>query len=414
MNYPWLTTDDILASVKRKISFPSSQSTFSDDDIIQFANEEMFIAQVPSVLEYHQEYFVTYVNFTLLPGQYQYPIPNRAIGMRLRDVFYLDTEGNLYEMTRINPDDKAWFQRDINSFNQPYPYFLENNSISFPPGPFTNPTGSIQLSFFIRPNQLVTNDNAATIQNFISDITINNTGMNIGDTFTINTPAEINGTVATINVFTAVTGVPLANQFLIGATSTITATNLANAINANGCAMASVSGNIMSVTYSLNGSTFQTSNPTSFIIPTNFGIVVDQIPTGISTGVLIDFLQTLPGHRIQEWDIPIANVSGLEIDFNPADVPSTLVVGDYICAANTSIIPYLPPDLHNLLAERTAARILAAIGDLEGLQATNMKIGEMEKQQGRLLDARVDGDPQKITARHSLLKEAKRRTYRRF
>ena len=66
MATPWMTTDDLISAVKRKISFPISQNTFSEEDIIQFANEEMFIAQVPSVLQYHEEYFVYRVQTPLV------------------------------------------------------------------------------------------------------------------------------------------------------------------------------------------------------------------------------------------------------------------------------------------------------------------------------------------------------------
>jgi hypothetical protein len=56
MPNPWMTSDDLLESVKRKISFPSSQSTFTDADILAFANEELMISQVPSVMSFHEEY----------------------------------------------------------------------------------------------------------------------------------------------------------------------------------------------------------------------------------------------------------------------------------------------------------------------------------------------------------------------
>ncbi|NBX74721.1 MAG: hypothetical protein EBQ89_10570 [Alphaproteobacteria bacterium] len=91
-----------------------------------------------------------------------------------------------------------------------------------------------------------------------------------------------------------------------------------------------------------------------------------------------------------------------------------LKVGDYICLANESIIPQIPPDLHTVLAERTAARILAAIGDQAGLAVANQKIAEMELRQGNVLDQRVEGAPEKITARHSLLRYGKMGVRRRM
>jgi hypothetical protein len=81
---PYYTSADIIESVKRKIAVPLSQNTFTQLDVLSFANEEMFISQVPSVLQFHSEYFVTYVTIPLFTNVSRYPIPSRAIGQKLR------------------------------------------------------------------------------------------------------------------------------------------------------------------------------------------------------------------------------------------------------------------------------------------------------------------------------------------
>src|SRR6266853_4661648 len=107
MANPWYTSSDLVSAVQRKIAMPLNQRTFTSDDILAFANEEMLISQVPDILMYHQEYFVWSENVLLVPNQQRYSVPERAMGMKLRDVYYVDNNGNLFEMTRINPDDKA-------------------------------------------------------------------------------------------------------------------------------------------------------------------------------------------------------------------------------------------------------------------------------------------------------------------
>ena len=156
---------------------------------------------------------------------------------------------------------------------------------------------------------------------------------------------------------------------------------------------------------------------------------------------VIDFLQTNPGHQTYVYDvvIPINGITGTSIYFNQSQllVPTGTVnnaggpnssgvystiqyilaplkVGDYICLQNESIIPQIPPDLHNGLAERTAARILAAMGDQAGLQASTAKIAEIEQRQGNLMNNRVEGTPQKVTNRHSLLRYGKQGSFRRI
>lgn len=406
---PWKTTDELVAMVKRKISFPTSQATFSDQDVIDFLNEEMFIGQVPSVLTYHQEYFVMKTDVTLVANQLNYPIPNRAIGLRLRDIFYKDQNGNLYEMVRINPEDKAWFQRDFNNGGQTYQYYLENNNIVLPTNNIPNPVGSMQVSFFMRPNQLVPNANAAIITDFSQTITVDNSQLVVGDTVVFTYADQ------TTVTFTLVASSPGPYEFVLGFSDAITAGNLVTVINTQNAGLASGSVGVVTVLMD-NVQTTITSTSLGFVIPDTQGVVFSSIPTEITDLLDIDFLQTLPGHVILGYDreIPTGGVAGTTINFTSGDVPATLIIGDYVCLSNEAIIPMIPPDLHNVLAERAASRILAAIGDVEGLQVIDAKIKEMAGAQGTLLDSRVDGSPQKVNNHHSLLHYGSRRVIRRF
>lgn len=418
---PWKTSDDLIEMIKRKISFPTSQVTFSDDDLLKFVNEQMFIEEVPSVLEYHQEYFVTYVNYTLNPNQQRYPIPDRAIGMRVRDVFYMDTNNNLYEMTRINPEEKAWFQRDFNAAGRnAYPFYLENNEIVLPSTTIANPTGSLQVSFFIRPNQLVQDINAATIVNFSQTFTFDNANLAAGNTFQIQTPPVNPNPSQTLLLTVIDSGSPTSIEFLIGADSAATAVNFANTINSNaffGIIATPPTTPTVTLTYPLGQTQFQTNNITNgIIIPSTTIINFDQVPSNMTNLALVDFLQTRPGHKIYKYDIPIPlnGISGTSILFVTTDIPQSILIGDYVSLANTAIIPYLPPDLHNVLAEKACARILAAIGDLDNLQLVNANIQSMDNRQGTLLDSRVDGKPQKVSNKHTLLHYGGRSVIKRF
>ncbi len=532
MANPWMTSDDLIASVKRKISFPVSQVTFTNNDILAFANEEMFIAQVPSVLLYHEEYFVTYKVLPLQTNLNIYPIPNRATGMKLRDLFWQDQNGNLFEMTRIEEHDKAFFQMNGGSNQAIHTFYVQGNDVVLTPGVVNSPTGALVFVFFLRPNQLVKNDRAAIIQSFGQTVQINNSLINPLDTFSINpNPLYVNtfpdttqetlvlnpafsntsvftavntlgGTITAITAYSAdqtqvtsanhqlspgqtvvISGsnsnpiidgtytvqvidpnnfiinyailVPgtagtftSPNQFAIGISNAATAANLSAAINAVGSIITSSStNNIITLQFANIASVISTSNVYGFLIPSKtLQINFQTLPSTYTdnetniTGplfvnnTLIDFLQTEPGHKIYLYDvkIPPTGISGTTITFpiyslfvptgtvnnvgiNPAinvipNVQVTLAslkIGDYICLANESIIPYIPPDLHNGLAERASARILAALGDQAGLQTANAKIAEIETRQGNLLDNRSEGTPQKVVNRHSMMRYGK-------
>lgn len=414
---PYMTSNDLIASVKRKISFPASQATFTNTEILAFANEEMAISQVPSILMYHEEYFVYEKDLPLVADKSRYPIPSRATGGKLRDLYYKDTNGNKIKLTRISPEDQALFDKAYTNSNQLAKYYLQNNDVILLPNISGNPTGSLLFQYYLRPNQLVKDNRAAIITNFVETITVNLAGIAGGDTVTIDG-----------EVFTAVIGAPAANEFQIGLNSVTTATNLVQAINTNGVVSAnngSPSTSIIKLQYSDRNLVVTTDNSSGFIIPDTIGLEFNQLPsdytddeTGensalFTEGSFIDILQTNPGHKLYNYDVEIQSISGLVAEFIDSDIPTDVIVGDYISLSHECIIPQIPPDLHNELAERAGARILAALGDQSGLAVSLAKVGEMTQMNKQLLDNRVDGAPLKVFARNSLIRHLKRGSYRR-
>lgn len=614
MANPWLTSDDLIESIQRKIAVPLSQVTFTSDDLLAFCNEEMMISQVPSVLLYHEEFFVHQVTVPLVTGISRYPIPDRAIGMRLRDVKWMDNAGNMFDMTRVAPEDKAFFQLNIGANQAIHKFYVEGNELVLTPAVVSSPTGSLILSFFLRPNQLVLNAKSATVvginqtitttasilsqgdniqiydqtyqnitvipmpppqppgldiftamgipitaisvgsptvitspnhgltsgqmititnsnstpsvsgsyavtvidannfsipvavtiagtqayftvNNFISNIEFYSTGqaqiitntphfLSVNQTVMITNSTSvpsINGTYQIIGIlgdnsfliYANVGPTPITpwtanftspNQFLIAPTDLQTSTNLATAVNSivnlgasiNLLSATIASSNTILLLFSDIWSQFTTNclNPVAMTVPTStIGIQFNAVPstytdpdTMVTTPffnpyTLVDFLQTDPGHQTYVYDveIPFNGISGNSIFFpqNSLMVPSGQIlnigggpmtdegpgaisyvfahiqIGDYMCLANEAIIPQIPPDLHSGLAERACARILASLGDQAGLQMSQSKIDEIGNSQGSLLDNRVEGTPQKITARHSLLRYGKMGTRRR-
>jgi len=162
---PFMTSRDLINAVKRKILFPISQNTFSESDLLAFANEEMQISQVPSILQFHEEYFVYNKVLPLVSNISRYPVPNRAIGMRLRDLAFSDSVGNVYEVTRINSDDKSFFQQSTGTSETIHKYYLEGNDVVLTPSIGANPTtGNVNFYFYLRPNQLVDDTRAAKMR----------------------------------------------------------------------------------------------------------------------------------------------------------------------------------------------------------------------------------------------------------
>lgn len=419
---PWLTSTDLINAVKRKINIPSvsispGYSLYTDNELLEFLWEELYIALVPQVLTYHSEYFVQIEEQTLKPNQARYPIPDRAIGGRLRDLFYKDINGNLFEMTAINPDDKSYFQY-TNSTNYSYRYYLEGNEIVLMANGIPSPSGSLQFAYYLRPNILVENSRAFIISNFFELITCVNASIVAGDTISIAIISPSNG-LTTTYVLTAVAGAPSLNEFQIGGTSIITAANLANAIIALDISSITNASNNASDTVTMSflnvQTTVTTSNDVGFIIDENFGLQSSStVPTNIVQGSIADLLQTKSGHRTLALSKEVLSVGTNTMEFNVDDIPDTLVVGDYVCLENESIIPQIPTDLHIGLVERGCARILAALGDRVGQDVVEAKIKQVEQMQSPLLGARNDGDAKKVFNKRALIRLGKYNNYRRY
>lgn len=520
---PYYTTDDLIESVKRRISYPLSQNTFQYSDIVAFLNEELQLSAVPAVKMEHEEYFVYKKTMPLVDGISRYEIPDRAIGMALRDVKYSDPYGNFYDMSRIAPDDKAFFQQSNGSNQTISKFYLEGNELVLTPQVRSGAQGLLNFFIFLRPNNLVRNDRACVIQNYLKEFTISNANLQIGDEFIIYTGVQspnpvqtiftainssaqtivdidINGVITTVNPhgfavgnstninLTGVTGLSpnltnqlvgvvstgsntfqisgisitnagtggsysIPNQFVIGGTDISTAINLNNAINAAGITNLT-SSNTSSVTigrvtvlykdisvdFAVVKAEYNT-NPVGITYDqNNLYINFDQLPstytdpeTDITTPLYVggtsyvDFLQTNPGHRTYTYDVKLVSSVNTVGAFAISDLKTYQVngsggemtyynikVGDYICLQHECIIPQIPPELHNALAERAASRILMAIGDVQGYQISQAKIAEMNKMQETLIGSRVESSVTKVFNRNSLLRLGKSRFRRRY
>jgi len=159
---PYYTTDTLIESIKRRAAIPIHQKTFTNDDFIAFLNEEMSLGLVPSVLRMKEDYFLITIDVPLQPNQNQYEIPVRAIGNKVREISYKDTNGNVFEMTRIQVGDLPYYNID-NSTQWLYAYYVANNVINLMTGtPVTS--GFLSISYYIRPNQLVMLSEVGVIQ----------------------------------------------------------------------------------------------------------------------------------------------------------------------------------------------------------------------------------------------------------
>lgn len=147
---------------------------------------------------------------------------------------------------------------------------------------------------------------------------------------------------------------------------------------------------------------------------TNGIITVSNFPSSFSTLPQMDFVGNRSPNKLYSYDIqPTAvNSNTRTITFASTDVPSDLIVGDYLCLREESPVPQLPTEMHPVLAQMAAVHILEALGDSEGLRNAMARLDQMKTATMQIVDDRVEGAPQKIRPRNGTLSSAVSTTYK--
>ena len=138
------TVVELLASIKRAAMMTASQVTFTDDDLLALADEELASDLIPLVLSVREDYWTYTQDYSTASGAVR--IPYRAAGGKVRAASILDAQGNELPLTRIQPEEAA------RRFWAPAFYVAGNSLV------FANRTGTtyptMRVSFYLRPSKL--------------------------------------------------------------------------------------------------------------------------------------------------------------------------------------------------------------------------------------------------------------------
>lgn len=304
-----MTSSELISSIKRRASIPENQATFTSEDLLEFATEELVLGIVPAIMSVHEDYFLFEERTPLEANKNEYEIPSRAIGNKLRDVQWAHDDEHLSELTRVGIGER-FAEYDVRTQTNLKKFYIKNNKVAFTPSIGSSPSGELVFVYYIRPSSLVLEDRVGVIRG------INDLG---------------NGTTE---------------------------------------------------------------------------IVVDSIPSNFSTSIKYDFYKAESPSSILDKDLTSTaiNTSTNSISFNTTDIPDDLKIGDHLAQACECSIPQIPSELHSMLAQMVACRVLESIGDTQGLQNALVKLKQMETAAGILVDNRVVDAPHKIVNRHGLVR----------
>jgi hypothetical protein len=144
--------EDLLESAKKRSFAPISQSTFSDDGLIEIANDELLLHLVADIMQVREDFFLTTKDVALVAAVKHYGIPERAIGNALKAVFYKDAAGRLSPPLPRTDIDAA----DIYALEtgDPQKFYFEGDEVVPVPTPAAS-SGYLHMAHYQRPNRLV-------------------------------------------------------------------------------------------------------------------------------------------------------------------------------------------------------------------------------------------------------------------
>ena len=138
------TTDDLLNKIKRRAFIPSSQSTFTDEELLEVATEELHGVIVPDIIKTREDYFVFKDTSSTLDGSSNqtFNIPDRAVGLQLREVS-VTSGGSERNIPRLDIEDRVY----QNVGGNVYGFDITSNQINL----FGGCTGTLNLYYYLRP-----------------------------------------------------------------------------------------------------------------------------------------------------------------------------------------------------------------------------------------------------------------------
>ncbi len=173
------TTTDLIDAVARRTAIPISQATFSDQDIVDYLNDELISTITPMLVDIREEFFVTYQDVIVTSDikSTVIPIPTNTIGEKLRDIVIVENTQSGEEFTALPQLSLEQISQGSSSNSQSghRGFRLEQNTIRLHPQSGWNGE-TIRVYYYKRPGELILTSNAGLIDQvdpILSTVSVN-------------------------------------------------------------------------------------------------------------------------------------------------------------------------------------------------------------------------------------------------
>lgn len=160
-----MNTAEFILAVQRAITVPTYQGRYSSDDFLALANEEMLTTVTPMLTSMRENYMVIKKEIPTVANVKEYLIPKRSLGSTLREIWYEETPGAVYNLPQIALEDSVRYENFGSGC--PSAFYLRNDRVVLCPTPARAAT--LVIHYPLQPSKLVLSNRTMLINSFTND-----------------------------------------------------------------------------------------------------------------------------------------------------------------------------------------------------------------------------------------------------
>lgn len=156
-------TADLLLDVAARVGRPAADGLLSDAELLDRIDEEMRSELTAKLVSVRSEYLLRTYTTSIVSGTASYRIPDRAIGMGLRELLIVDANSNEFNATQVDGEDRFIFANAAATpSGAPFAFTFDDGKITLLPTPAQSGY-TLKLRYYGRMSQLVETTAVAAI-----------------------------------------------------------------------------------------------------------------------------------------------------------------------------------------------------------------------------------------------------------
>lgn len=175
-----MRTTDLLTDIRRAMGAPSYQARFSAADVLAIASSQQTNFVVPQIRALRRDFMVVQEDFSLTAGDDTLPIPERAVGRGIRDLWFstVTSSPTVSDFKKLKYVDLSDLLNLSVLEGDTYAYYFQDDDIKFHPALPSDAT--VRLFYLSRPGELVEQSRTCTVTAVGTDtLTVDSTPSNI-------------------------------------------------------------------------------------------------------------------------------------------------------------------------------------------------------------------------------------------